>query len=121
MRKELQEILKAAKSLDQRRLELDRESKKVAAEVDELKAQAIVLMLKEGIDSISLAEVTATIQEKEKPFIVDYGLLEEYIVENKAIDLLQKRLTESAVKLRWSDGITIPGVGVITETKLQLR
>lgn len=121
MRKELQEILKAAKDLDQKRLALDREAKKIAEEVDELKAQAIGLMQKMGINSISLAEVTATVQEKEKPFIVDYGLLEKYIVENKAIDLLQKRLTESAVKLRWADGVAIPGVGVITETKLQLR
>lgn len=121
MHTELLRILKEAKELDEKRLALDRESKRIANEEDALKAEAIVLMQRLGIDSLAGDGVSANIQVKEKPYIVDYSQLEGYIVENRAIDLLQKRLTESAVKLRWADGIPIPGVGVMTETKLQLR
>jgi hypothetical protein len=52
---------------------------------------------------------------------MDFGALEGYIREHGALDLLQRRLTESAVKLRWDDGIQIPGVGIETEQKLQLK
>lgn len=33
-----------------------------------------------------------------------------YIRAEAAVDLLQRRLTESAVILRWENGVTIPGV-----------
>jgi hypothetical protein len=44
------------------------------------------------------------------PVVVDWPSTLNWIKENRAVDLLQKRLTESAVKLRWEEGITIPGV-----------
>lgn len=51
-----------------------------------------------------------TLQRKDKPICGDWPKLYEYIHDNGAFDLLQKRLGEGAVKLRWEDGIQIPGV-----------
>jgi hypothetical protein len=47
----------------------------------------------------------------------------EYIKATGSVDLLQKRVTESAVKLRWDAGVSLPGVekttkDVITVTKI---
>lgn len=50
------------------------------------------------------------LQEKEKPVANDWSKLYAYIREHDAFDLLHKRITEGAVKLRQDDGIEIPGV-----------
>ena len=47
----------------------------------------------------------------EKPAPEDWNAIHEYIRENDAVDLVQKRLHEGACKLRWDDGVEIPGVG----------
>lgn len=121
MDSKISELIQQAKAKEQERLEADRHAKLLKNEEDELKAQLMSSMLDMGLTELSMAGVRAVITEKAKPFIVDYTALETYIVEHRAIDLLQKRLTESAVKLRWEDGIKIPGVGLVTEKKLQLK
>lgn len=45
------------------------------------------------------------------PHVKDWGQTLDFIrAHPAAIDLLQKRLTESAVKLRWDAGFTVPGI-----------
>lgn len=51
------------------------------------------------------------LQTKVKPQTEDWEEVYRYIKQNDAFDLLQRRLTETAVKLRWEDGIKIPGIG----------
>lgn len=50
--------------------------------------------------------------------LADKLALHQYIYEHNAIDLLQARLTESAVRLRLEDGITVPGIRIEFEDKL---
>jgi hypothetical protein len=100
---------------------LDRESRLLRVEEDNLKAQLHQMMGDLGLTEFVCPEGKAVITEKQKPYIADFGALEKYIIENNALDLLHKRLTEGAVKLRWEDGIQIPGVGIETEQKLQLK
>ena len=50
------------------------------------------------------------LQKKLKPQASDWEEVYRYIKNNDAFDLLQRRLTEGAVKLRWEDGIKIPGI-----------
>lgn len=121
MDREILRLLAEAKAKEQERLAADRQAKLLKAEEDDCKAVLMAAMQKMGITSLNGAGASATIVTKDKPYIADYSALEGYIVEHRAIDLLQKRLTESAVKLRWEDGIQIPGVGVMTEQKLQLK
>ena len=120
MHTELIQLLLAAKQKQSERLDLDHRSKRLKAEEDELKAQLILAMEKAGLPDLIIPEASASLREKRRPYIVDYSQLEAYIVENKATDLLQKRLTESAVKARWEDGIVIPGIGLLTETKITI-
>jgi hypothetical protein len=63
---------------------------------------------------------TAMVTSSEEPFIVNFEDLAEYIRENNAIDLLQKRLTPGAVKLRWKDGLTVPGIGASIKHDLKI-
>lgn len=118
---ELLALLREAKVAQNTRLQADREAKALKEIEDNAMAALQAAMAKDGYFTLSDGVVTASIVTKLKPYIVDYGALESYIVEHKALDLLQKRLTESAVKLRWDDGINIPGVGVSEEQKLTIK
>jgi hypothetical protein len=55
-----------------------------------------------------------------KPTVEDWGLLNQYILQTGSFDLYQKRLTESAVKGRWEDGVNIPGVAKFPIYKLSI-
>jgi predicted nuclease with TOPRIM domain len=62
----------------------------------------------------------ATIVEEQKPTVESWPLLYDYIKRTNSFDLLQRRLTENAVKLRWEDQTTIPGVTKFPVTKLSI-
>jgi len=47
---------------------------------------------------------------KTTPLVTDWAATLEYIRSTGSIDLLQKRLTESAIKARWGSGVDVPGV-----------
>lgn len=117
----LEAILKEAKLVQEERLTLDRASRKLKEREDELKATAITQMQAIGLTRLELDGLSAYLDEKDSPYIADYSALEQYIWEQQATDLLQKRLTESAVKLRWADNIEVPGVGVKHEYKLTIK
>lgn len=117
----LNELIAEAKTKETERLALDRQSRILKTEEDGLKAQVLERLLAMGLRDMTVNGITAHVEEKQKPYIADFAELEGYIKEHGALDLLQKRLTESAVKLRWDDGIRIPGVGITTEQKLTLK
>lgn len=121
MNSELVTLLKTAKTLNEERLNLDRQSKDLKKKVDELHFKSIAMMRSQGVTSFREEGVSALIEKEQKPYISDWNALQGYIKEHDATDLLQKRLTESAVKLRWDDGIAIPGVGVETKDKLVIK
>lgn len=121
MAKSLSELALAAKAAQEARLEADRVAKGLKSEEDKLFGELQLAMMAAGLSYFHIPSVEVKIEEKVKPYISDFGQLEGYIKEHGALDLLQKRLTESAVKLRWDDGIQIPGVGVLTEQKLKLK
>lgn len=117
----LQEMLLQARAKQNERLALDRQSKLLKVEEDQLFALVMMEMQEMGLRHLEVDGLRADIVEKDKPYISDFAALEGYIREHGALDLLQRRLTESAVKLRWEDGVQIPGVGVMTEQKLTIK
>lgn len=89
------------------------EAKKVEAlEVTEKKLKALVIakMMESKQTSTGGQKYGANYSRKEKPTTGDWQKLYAYIKENDAFDLLQKRLTETAVTARWEDGEEIPGI-----------
>jgi hypothetical protein len=93
------------------RLAADKVARSLKAEEDNL-AFAITLYCREhGGAGVDMATVIVEYDTKLTPVAKDWDLIHQYIKENDAIDLVHKRLTESAVKLRWDDDIVIPGVG----------
>lgn len=48
--------------------------------------------------------------KKDVASAVNWEQILQYVKTTGEVDLLQKRLTESAVKARWDAGLTVPGV-----------
>jgi len=62
----------------------------------------------------------AAIERREYVTIENFDALATYILKTKALDLLQRRASPEAVKARWANGKTVPGVGKFTKIRLAL-
>jgi hypothetical protein len=61
-----------------------------------------------------------TFKEVAKPAVTDWAELYQHIAETGNFDLLQRRVGEAAVKLRWEDGEAVPGIVSYPVEKLTL-
>jgi hypothetical protein len=59
-----------------------------------------------------------SIEVKEIPQVSDWPALQAYIKKNDAFDLLQRRLSDTAVQARWDDKKKVPGVIKFTTRKV---
>ena len=55
-----------------------------------------------------------------KPKAVDWGIIYAYMKENDAMDLVQRRLHETAINDRIEEGEEIPGIQFIQVNKLSI-
>lgn len=53
--------------------------------------------------------------------VKDWPAFYAYVAKNKAFDMLQRRLTESAVQARLDDKKKVPGIGTFTTVKVSLK
>jgi hypothetical protein len=65
-----------------------------------------------------VGQITKT--EKDIPVIQDWAAFTRYVARTKQFDLIQRRLGEGAIKARWEDKKTVPGVGVFTRIGLSV-
>ncbi len=83
-----------------------------AMKSDEL---ALRVHIKRLLDAVSLEAgsgqtASTSIIHSIEPTPKDWPAIYSYIVENDAFDMLQRRLSATAVKDRWESGIVIPGI-----------
>jgi len=60
-------------------------------------------------------EVGVSLVQTTEPNVDNWSELIQYIKETGELDLLHKRLTASAVKQRWEEGKTLPGVSSVVK------
>lgn len=120
-RAKIEELAREVCKIESERLEHDRASRKLKVTEDNLRASLIKEMQDDGLTTLETDDLYIGLTQSVRPTIMDWGKLEEFIREHNAVDLLQKRLTESAVKLRWDDGIQVPGVGIQTVDKVTAK
>lgn len=105
------------------RLAADKLSRNLKTKEDELAFLMVTHCREHGGAGVDLADVLIEYNTMLKPVPEDWDAIHRYIKEFDAIDLVHKRLTESAVQLRWDDGVTIPGVGdkIVEKVKVVIR
>ena len=100
------------------RLVLQRAAEALSTNEGLLREYIIANLPKSQATGISGKVANAKIERKEVPQIVDKAALQKYIKRTGAFELLQNRLSESAVLERWADKKTVPGVEAFTVLKV---
>lgn len=79
---------------------------------EEALKEAILKELRASRNTTGISGKVASVQlvTKEKVIAEDWGLIHDYILKNDAFDLVQRRLSDEAVKSRWELGESVPGV-----------
>lgn len=94
---------------------------KLLKETEEVLKTTIISKLQEA-DLTAAGGMVGLVKLKavEEPVCTDWKALQDHIVKTGEFDLLHRRLTGSAVKLRWDDKVEIPGVGRTTLYNLNI-
>ena len=94
----------------QERLAADRTAKDLKGIEVKLKQEILHEMLDQDVGFAAGLNIRVKLQTKSKPQATDWDKVYQYMVMEDAMDLMQKRLHEGAIKLRLDDGIEIPGI-----------
>jgi K+-sensing histidine kinase KdpD len=103
------------------RLAKQKEVDDLQAEETALKNELIASISKDNATGVAGKLVRVTVVTKPKPQVKDWDAFLTHIRRRGAWDLLQRRPSETAIKARWEDGKTIPGVEVFNVVDLSVN
>lgn len=96
--------------LRQKRLEEQKKVDLIEAEEKALKEYIIQNLPKSEASGVAGKLARVTVVAKEIPQVEDWDAFYKYVKKTGNFDLMQRRLTDAAVKERWEAGEEIPGV-----------
>ena len=96
--------------LRQKRLDAQKAVDAIQAEESAIKQHIIDNLPKSEASGISGKLARVTIVKKEVPQVKDWEAFYKYIKKTNQFDLMQRRLTDTAIKERWEAGKEVPGV-----------
>lgn len=96
--------------LRQKRLEMQKEVDKIAAEESALKEHIINTLPKSEASGVAGKLARVTVITKVVPQVKDWDAFYKYVKKTGQFDLMQRRINDSAIKERWEAGKEIPGV-----------
>lgn len=97
-------------ALRQEKAKLNKELQALDAEYKELKEKLIQELPKSQAEGVTGRQARAKIVTKHVPSVKDWGRFYKYVARTKSFDLLQRRVSEAAVKERWEAKKQVPGV-----------
>lgn len=120
--KQLTEMMVKYDQIRTKRLELDKQSTAMKAEetmiLDAVKAE---LMGRDQYEFVSdKAMLKAEIKMRAYADVTDWNSLWKHIQKTGEFDLLQKRVTVTAVRQRWEVGKEVPGVAQAQEPEVSI-
>jgi hypothetical protein len=100
----------------QDRLALEKEVEALKARETTLREHLIENLPKSQASGVSGRVANAKIETKEIPQVKDWDLFYKHVKRTGDFELMQRRLSDAAVKERWEAGKKVPGVEVFTAT-----
>lgn len=113
-------IAEAVRLRDEKR-EFDRLSKERGASYDEVCGEIIALMDEQGVSRTAIQSATVSISEQVMPSVTDWDAFEAYVLDNKALHLLQRRPATTAYRELLDAGVQVPGTEPFTKRALNVR
>jgi hypothetical protein len=106
MQKAADSIWKAQQAIKAQQAKVEK-LKAAQAETERLLLDA---MLKAGVEAVSTANTTIAVKRTQFAELFDDRSFFTYVASNDAWDLVRKQANIGACRVRWEDGLTIPGV-----------
>jgi hypothetical protein len=100
-----------------KRLDLNREAARL--EVEEAKLKYEIFREWDNLKAPQGYKVVKS--EDPEPFVEDWPAFLEWVRNSGAIDVLQRRLTPSAIMARLQDDVAVPGVTIVQKPKLTVE
>ena len=104
---------------EKRRLEA--QVKEVSVKIDELQQQLMERMEAEGTDKAQGSKASVSITKNVVADVKDWEAFGAYVIKNKFIHLLQRRVSEPAYRELLEAGKKVPGVEPFTKHNLTVR
>lgn len=120
MLKTLAEMIDELYELRAARLAAQKEVDKMQAEETALVEAVLAGLASENASAAGGKRALAKTDPKVVPQVKDWEALHRHVKTRGHFDLLQKRVSDTAVKERWEQGLAIPGVEPYTIVKLSL-
>lgn len=105
----------------QERLDLQKKVDDLEKAEKELKAELIDALRSQDATGVGGQLCRVTLVVKQVPQAVDWDEVWKYITRRKAYDLVQRRLSETAVRERWNDHVEIPGIVAFPVSDLSIN
>lgn len=115
-------LAEAATSLAKVRAQIAKHELKIAPlkkAADELEDLLRTAMIEGNVDTISTKDTTFSLQRTQIALLDDANAFFEYVRKHRAYDLLRRQPVIEACRVRWEDGLKIPGVHA--DTRVSLR
>ena len=96
--------------LRNKRLAKQKKVDEIASEETALKNYIIENLPKSEASGVAGKLARVTVVTKQVPQVKDWDAFYKYVKKTGSFDLVQKRLTDAAIKERWEAGKEIPGV-----------
>jgi hypothetical protein len=93
-----------------KRLALDKEAAGFKEIEEAYKEELIYRMVQTNVGALASTSHVVKMKTVDKPTPKNWTLLQNFITETGAWELVQHRLSEAAIRERWEAGETVPGV-----------
>jgi hypothetical protein len=94
----------------QQRLEIQKQVDLLQSEESAIKEHIINTLPKSEASGVAGKLARVTVVSKQVPQVKDWDAFYKHVKKSGDFDLLQRRLTDSAIKERWEAGKEVPGV-----------
>lgn len=116
--KVLKDLVDRFKAAEFDRRQLDAKAMQLKQEENAIKAQLMAAMQESDTRAASGSDVVVTLAYFPEPVVEDWGMFTAHIAAESDFSLIERRPAKLAIKERWADGVTIPGIGSFSVSKL---
>ena len=120
----LDELVKIYLTIREARAKLEEQDKQLKEEMEVISTALLAICNEANADSIKTQEGTVIRQTKDRFYCSDWDSLKQFILENNAVDLLERRIHQTNFKEFMSehqaDGLP-PGLNVMREFAISVR
>lgn len=113
-------LVDKAYAIKEKRCALQKKIDELDEQFKEAKKKLIDEISKEDSSGVTGKRAKAVIKVAKQPTVKDWDKFHKYIIKNKRMDLLQKRVNSLGIKELWEDGKTVPGVEVFNAISISL-